>query len=280
MIDDKMFIKPSNLLLSEKEVQDAIFYLQDCYKQKKIEHRLFEEENYIPENIISLYVYYLEQNDYQAIVKNYKLKYIDNEAEIEPNVTLEERIGLAHIYDFISSYDFKNKTPNIFVDTLKMHCLLYSACPYPEFGGKLRDEPVRLSGSSYEVIDSSEARKIFQSYVTKKIEINQDDILKYIEECIKVMVDLIKIQPFRDGNKRIFRSLLNLMLGKIGLPPIYININERDVYKDVLLNAIETNDYTNITKFYYYKICDAIVELDLMDSLQKTNEKETGYVIK
>ena len=280
MIDKDMFIKPKNLSFKEDDVKEIIFLLQDYYRNQKMEHRLFNEENYIPENIITLYLYYLKQNDYQAIVKNYKLQYIDNEAEVEPDVTIEERIGLAHIYDFISSYDFANKTPNVFVDALKMHCLLYSACPYPEFGGKLREDAVRLQGSSYEVISAEEARRTFQNYLAHKLNYDPENALDYISECIKIMVDLIKIQPFRDGNKRTFRSLLNLLLGKIGIPPIYINISEREVYKNELMKAIETGNYKSITKFYYYKICDAIIELDLMDKLQKTNEKETGYLIK
>ena len=279
MLEENMFKKFDNVLLTPEEAKEAILILQDSYRIQKLEHRLYLEDNYIPENIIALYIHYIEQNNYQAIVKNYKLQYIDNEALVESDVTIEERIGLAHVYDFISTYNFQ-KNPNIFVDALKIHCLLYSACPHPEFGGKLRVDSVRLQGSSYEVIPADEARKIFQSQITKTLNFDENNILNYIDEAIKTIIDLIKIQPFRDGNKRTFRALLNLLLGKIGIPPIYINIEEREIYKRELLKAIETNDYRAITKFYYYKICDAIIDLDLMKSLQKTENQETPFVIK
>ena len=43
------------------------------------------------------------------------------------------------------------------------------------------------------------------------------------------------------------------------------------------MKAIETGDYSGITKFYYYKICDAIIDLNLMQSLKITNEKESSF---
>ena len=277
MLENEMFLKPKDLSLTEEEAKEAILLLQECYRYKKMENRLYEEENYIPENIITLYLYYIEQNNYQAMVQNYKMQYIENESQVEPGVTTEERNGLSHIYDYISNYDFAHKNINIFVDSLKIHCLLYSACPHPEFGGKLREAPVRLQGSSHEVISADEARSLFQSYITKKIDFDENNALEYIKEVIHITTDLIKIQPFRDGNKRTFRALLNLMIGKIGLPPVYINVNEREVYKNELMKAIETGDYSGITKFYYYKICDAIIDLNLMQSLKITNEKESSF---
>jgi len=77
------------------------------------------------------------------------------------------------------------------------------------------------------------------------------------------MVDLIKLQPFLDGNKRTFRALLNLLLKKVGIPPIYIKQEEREVYKRELLKAIIEADYSGIIRFYYFKIADAIVSLDI-----------------
>ncbi len=71
------------------------------------------------------------------------------------------------------------------------------------------------------------------------------------------------MQPFIDGNKRTFRALLNLLLKKIKIPPINIEIEETSIYKDALLEAIIRNDYSRIINFYYYKICDAIITLDI-----------------
>ena len=279
MRENTAFIKPKELHLTEEQAKDAILVLQDGYKEQKLDDLLDNDDCFIPENIIVLYLYYLEKTNYQAVVQNYMFQYIDNEALVEPGVTIEERLGIADIYNYISNYDF-NKMPNIFVEGLKMHSMLYSHCPYPEFGGKLRDQSVILNNVSHDVISADEARAKFQSFVTKKYVIDEDNILGYIDEVIKDTVDLIKYQPFMDGNKRTFRSLLNLMLGKIGIPPVYVDIEERGLYIDKLMAAIDNGDYVGITRFYYYKICDAIVNLDLIDRLKPSEKKGTFFVIK
>ena len=58
--------------------------------------------------------------------------------------------------------------PNIFVDGLRIHSLLYSACPYPEFAGYLRSEQAYLKDSPYEVVSAEDARAFFQSCINKK----------------------------------------------------------------------------------------------------------------
>ena len=279
MKKNRMFTKPTAVVIAPEDAKEIILTLQEGYRQKKIENRLYNTEDYIPENIIIMYFYFINHNNYQFIVKNYKRHFIDNEAVVEPGVTKYERRGLGEIYDYISNYDFANKEPNIFVESLVMHNKLYSKCPHPEFGGMIRTSPVKLKGSSYEVPSASEAGRIFQSYVTKKLDIDANYILDYIDEVIKITVDLIKVQPFEDGNKRTFRALLNLLLGRIGIPPIYIRDEETSIYRHELLKAIESNDYTRITRFYYYKICDSIVELDI-NRVKEKSEEGNSFVIK
>lgn len=280
MREKDMFAKPSSVDLSSDEAREIILMFQEGYKKRKIEHRLYNEEDYIPENIITMYIYFINHTEYPIVVQNYKKTFIENEAIVEPGVTPEERIGLGIVYDYISSYDFSRKEPNIFIDGLTLHCKLYSACPFPEFGGKLRQDPVRLFDSSYEVPDPVTASRQFQAMLNKQFDIDMDNVLDYIDEVIKISIDLIKLQPFNDGNKRTFRALLNLLLGRIGIPPVYIRSDEREVYKEELLKAIEQNEYKGIIRFYYYKICDSIVELDLMKTKEKEEEKTTSFVIK
>lgn len=91
-------------------------------------------------------------------------------------------------------------------------------------------------------------------------------------------MDLIKVQPFADGNKRTFRALLNLLLKRINIPPIYIELDEALSYKNALFKAIKENDYSDIINFYYYKICEAIViTLDIDKSIIKIDNQELKY---
>ena len=89
-------------------------------------------------------------------------------------------------------------------------------------------------------------------------------------------MDCIRLQPFGDGNKRVFRAFLNLQLARIGIPPVYIKQSERAIYKKTLERAIVQGNYKSITNFYYHKMCDAIIELDLMKSQQATEENNNS----
>jgi prophage maintenance system killer protein len=121
-----------------------------------------------------------------------------------------------------------------------------------------------LLDTPYDVTPGSEVMTEFNKYIQKKIVLDNDTkIFDYIMECIDVMVDLIKLQPFNDGNKRTCRAVLNLLLKQIGIPPIYIKQEEREVYKTELLNAICNHDYSGLYQFYFYKIADSIVSLDI-----------------
>lgn len=264
------------------DVIDAIIILRKAFKSYKIEEIIYSEGNEIPENIIFLYMYYLRYlsaKKFRLIIDDYKALYIDNEAVVEPNVTPEEKEGLGIIYDYIGDYDFENKQPNIFLDGMKMHMLLYSKCPFPEYGGKLRQEPVKLKDVNYDVPDAVDARSFFQGFITSTPKFDSSDIFGYLNACVIASTKLIAVQPFTDGNKRTFRGVLNLMFAQAGIPPVYIKQSERALYKELLLKAIENEDYSGITRFYYFKICDAIVDLNMDHFMREYKSPESNETI-
>lgn len=148
------------------------------------------------------------------------------------------------------------------------------------FGGRLRNSSAIMADTKVRVPDPKEATFFFQNYVTpeksKEYEdhLRDDSIFDYIDYCVKTTVNLIKYQPFNDGNKRVFRNLLNLMFKKRNIPPIFIKPNERGEYKKALLLALENKDYSKIIIFYYYKICDSIYELEIKP--YQDYQKENG----
>ena len=151
-----------------------------------------------------------------------------------------------------------------------------------KIGGQLRSfsDEVTVQSMNFVVPSALEATKFINSLCSKEKldEFNlmlNGDLINYINYCVKLTTDLIKDQPFNEGNKRTFRSLLNLMFKLRNIPPVYINKNERDIYKKALFEGIIDNNYENIIGFYYHKICDSIYELDVKpfyDILYK-NEK-------
>ncbi len=228
--------------------------------------------------MIEEYYNYDKKKIYDEILKEYKIRYIYSESKVEGKVTPEEQLGISEVYDYISAFDFNTDYFNIFVTSLVIHQKLYSKCPGQGFGGNLRDATAVLAGTTIDVMDAEEAKIYFNSFITKTDEIfyplEDKNILKYIENCIYTTTELIKAQPFADGNKRTFRSLLNLLLKKVSLPPVYISLDLRDRYKEVLLLAMQEGKYEPLYAFYYKLIDKSIKELALEnEEYEITKEK-------
>ena len=244
--------------------------LFDGYKKRKMENRLYSKDDRIPKIIISEYLNLVERPSFNKFISLYKRNYILCESKVEPNFSIEEQQGLADTYDYINDFDFSKDEFNVFTTSLIIHMKLFSHCGDGSFGGSLRDSTAVLNDVNIDVVPPHIAKKVFNSYIPKKDYIlekyKKGDIFGYIEDCIKLNVELIKLQPFADGNKRTFRSLLNLQLKLLNIPPIYIPAKERQEYKKVLIKAIRDDDFKDIIQFYYYKICDAIITLDIKHS--------------
>lgn len=149
------------------------------------------------------------------------------------------------------------------------------------FGGTLRNSTAVLNELNVDVPSAEEAKAYYNSYLNQEriVEyqnmLSNIDIFMYIDYCVDTVTKLIKYQPFADGNKRTFRSLLNLMFKNRNIPPVYIDSHERKEYKKLLINALENDDYEGLHYFYYYKVCDSIYELDIKPYLDK-EKNESG----
>lgn len=248
------------------------------YKKRKLENRLYSQNDNIPKIIIQEYMNIIEKPAFKNLISSYKKKYIFHESRVETNTRKEEQLGLSEVYDYIQNFDFNKDTFNVFITSLILHQKLYKYCG-EGFGANLRENSAILFDLNIDVASPETARRIFNSYISKKDyifeKLNKGDIFGYIEDCIKLNVELIKLQPFADGNKRTFRALTNLLLKRLNIPPIYIEINERDEYKKALIKAMSYDDYNDIIQFYYYKICDSIVTLDINNSEIQNLEDKT-----
>ena len=260
----------------ELQYNELVNYIFKEYLSKKNKENLYFRDIILFKNIINLY-FAIDRKDYfRKIIDKYKDLYIYDESRIEQNITKEEQLGLGEIYDYISNFNFDKDMFNIFIISLIMHEKLYSKTPNKEFGGKLRNVDVSLYDLDIDIPNYNIAIKEFNSYLNqdKSNQIfnnyNDNELFLYINDCIVLTTKLIKLQPFQDGNKRTFRALLNLLLKRVNIPPIFIELNEREEYKKALVKALTNDDYQDIIKFYYYKICDSIILLDIDNYKTKT----------
>lgn len=252
-------------MLTRKEIIFLLKTLQDNYIKRKEVGTLYEKWDRMPYELIEIYLNYVTKPQFDIVYDDYANKYIYNESRVENNVTEEERKGLGAVYDYLQAFDINHDYFNVFVTSLTIHNKLYSYCA-PGFGGKLRESEVVMFDTHVDIPSASEVRYLFNrliplaNYPFSYLE--NGDVFNYINQCIILITDLIRMQPFQDGNKRTFRALLNLLLKKIEIPPIYITVEERIEYKYALIEALEKREYHRIIQFYYYKICDEIMALN------------------
>lgn len=199
---EKNNILSSNIDVEELNLLSTAFKLYDISKSHSNIYR--KRDNSICKNLILQY-YRLIKPDYNTMVTKFKKKYVRNEALVEKNDTLEERLGISIVYDYIQNFDI-NTDFNIFVETLKIHSMLYKplddknksdeteklksakklleeskieknlekyrmakemmkSCESANFGGKLRDSNVLMRDFNVDVPDYKDALLIMNSYL-------------------------------------------------------------------------------------------------------------------
>ena len=275
--------------LTSEEAKELIRAYFNIFKKRKENGTLYRSQDKFPGDIIELYYTKLDRDDINNIYEVFKEKYlviertgVARENKFENVHSKEEKRGLYEVYTAIQK-------DTISVSKLGIYSLnmlqqkLFSKTPHPEFAGSFRCEPARLSGSPIELCAHENISKEINSlYVPFKMlvadgisirkQFNYDKILKYIEECVKKHCQLIKIHPFRDGNGRTTRALMNALFKIVGIPPVYIHPAEKDEYFKAMQKAIVNGQYQDIVIFFEYKICESIMALD--SSMQNKNQKK------
>ena len=267
---------------SMNELQiDMEFLIQESflgYKYRKENKKLYTTDADLPKKLIYLYYSTNQDRNFEDIPRAFINRYIKNECALEGVHDKEEVIGQGIMYEFAHTTDERFDIYSL----LSFHKQLYSVTAFPEYSGSFRNVDVYLPGTGTEIAEWSMIRTQIRaldpvvndlidraSTLDKK---NPKELFGYIEDCIKLKCALIKIHPFFDGNGRTIRCFINYLFELASIPPIYIKVNERTEYHLAMNKANCENDFSGIINFYYYKICDSIIELDINNRIK--NEKE------
>ena len=249
------------------------------YKQRKHRHQLYSEDNKVPTTLIRMY-YSMNPDtaEFEGMKRSFVSRYINSESKLEGVHSPEEIEGLRVMYEYIHSDDIEYMF-DIF--TLKeLHEKLYSKTPYPEFGGNFRRQPARIKNFPSDLVPwtsiyselkwlDEEVKFLKESSSLVRESGDSNLMLNYLDRCVILGCQLIKVHPFPDGNGRTTRGFINKLLEDAGFPPVYITLGERDEYHDAMGKAIGDGDYSEIKNFYRYKICDSIIELDINERMRK-----------
>lgn len=270
-----------NIALTPEETRHLIYLMFDGYKRRKNTGKLYGGSQIIPTSLILFYSQYSEKQNLSDIYDKFKRKYIINENDLEEVYNKKERLGLGAVYDYLRDFD-DNHWCNIYL-IIQIHGLLYSKVDYPEFGGRFREENCFITNSDISTPDFRNVPPEVNSLDNKFIELikwgrsirdnkKTDELISYINSVIELKCKLIKIHPFKDGNGRTSRALVNLLFKQVDLPPVYIPPREKEEYIRAMDSAVRLNNYELIQGFYYYKMCDSIIELGLEKQIDETQK--------
>lgn len=163
-----------------------------------------------------------------------------------------------------------------------LHELLFKYVPFPDDNGKYRDGTAIIKRGTIQPVPYYEIDKCIgelenelQFFMMNEGNYN---IGQYIEQVAYFIYRFIIIHPFRDGNGRISRALLNWMLSKRGIPPIYVDNNCRKDYYEAL-SELDLNDNPNLfIMFIEKRIIHTMIELYEYLFVDDIEEEDNEYV--
>lgn len=157
-------------------------------------------------------------------------------------------VGHAELYDYILETEDKLTIYKL----LDLNKKLFQYAPYPEEAGKTRIDNNLVLGAKFETVDwhevAAELVKLQNPVEDLVRDADRLTISEYVLQALKIHHRITQIHPFRDGNGRSSRAMLNWMLRKKGLPPIYFKFPEKESYYMALERADKYRDYSELLR--------------------------------
>ena len=151
-------------------------------------------------------------------------------------------------------------------DLFDLNRKLFSRYPFPEVGGRVRQNNTLALGAKFETAD-------YQDIFTELDKLNEEvkDVFarkqdmpmsEYVKWVARTHHRITVIHPFQDGNGRTSRAFMNVQFVRAGMLPIYIKAEEKEKYFEALARADLTGDYNELYEIVYRLIIKACVELN------------------
>lgn len=166
-----------------------------------------------------------------------------------------------------------------------LHTLLFKYVPYPEDNGKYRDGTALLKRGTIQPVPyyeiSDRINKLDEELQFFMKNIDKYEIGEYIEQVAYFTYKFIVIHPFRDGNGRVSRAIMNWLLRKKKIPPIYIDQKCRKEYYDALSKIDLEEDPVPFIMLIEKRIIHTMIELHrylFVDEIDEEEIKEEAEV--
>lgn len=161
-----------------------------------------------------------------------------------------EHIAKLSYKDAINSLTERDITR--YIRSLHERMFVYLQDKYKERrGGLYRESPVRLSGTNVETADPSYIPQIMDNISWKILEVlkkNANGELsnsEYVDKINECIYEMIRMQPFADGNKRTSRLLSNILYQEKGIPFVLLPVSLWNEYVDAW-RSDDIKNYNNL----------------------------------
>jgi len=174
-----------------------------------------------------------------------------------------EAINLASALDFMQSFITKKQSDISSKDLCDIHSLILKKID-DKHAGVFRKVPVKISQSDVVLPDPIKVPDLMDEFISWLHSAKDHPVIVAADAHFK----FVTIHPFVDGNGRLARLLMNILLMQHGYPPVSIRPSERKSYID----GLEKGQTTGKLDDFYTVVYDAVLRsLDMyLDALAKT----------
>jgi Fic family protein len=120
--------------------------------------------------------------------------------------------------------------------------------------GRYRSVPVRIAGSTVVMPNPLKVPFLMNEFITWLRTTKEHSV----DIAIKAYFKFVSIHPFTDGNGRVGRLLMNLILIQGGYPPVIIRKEDRRKYIENIEKGQLTGDLSDYVSFMYQAIGDSL----------------------
>jgi Fic family protein len=160
-----------------------------------------------------------------------------------------------------------------FNEICTLHYLLSDGLVLPQHSGKIRDQGVRIGGSTYVPYENSAQLETQLRIICKK----SSEIVDPFEQSFFLLVHVAYLQAFIDVNKRTSRLSANIPLIQQNLVPLSFNDVEKDDYTSALIAMYEKNNVAPLAELYLFSYLRTCEQYDSTAESLGFNEVRVRY---
>lgn len=126
---------------------------------------------------------------------------------------------------------------------------------HPAIAGAYSTLPRRIVGSAVVFPNPAKLPELMRDFGTWL-----EGVEGGYDSAFEAHLRLVSIHPFSDGNGRVARLLMNLMLLRAGYPPVSVRLEDRSAYLDAIEKAQLTREDASYRSFMLQRLEDTLAD--------------------